>query len=224
MVWAHPAATGLNSSTVTRHSARLFLQSSRHANHVANSRRRSPRSPPRYSARHPGPTCSASKSLSTESRCPSCCQTPSACARHPDALKGATPDKYGLVAPRILAGTLDRTPLLSICVARSSMPRALRIVGALLKAMAARGFVSRQGQIEMRGQTIAFWIREAVNQVDHVPTSKELEEQRRWSWSHPPRWDYEPSGKLVLKVTSSRARDSARRGRSALIVKGSTVI
>jgi hypothetical protein len=124
-----------------------------------------------------------------------------------DALKGATPDKYSLVAPFVPRGETSRIPLLDVSVNRASVPRALCIADALLKALAARGFVSRDLQVSVLGQTIGFGIREAVKQISHVPTPKELEEQRRWSWSRSPRWDHEPTGRLILKIDEfTRAR------------------
>jgi hypothetical protein len=85
-------------------------------------------------------------------------------------------------------------------VARSSVSRALRLVDTLLKALEARGFVARDSAVRIRGETITFGIREAVKQRDHVPTPKEIEEQRRSSWQRPPRWDHAPTGTLVLKI------------------------
>jgi hypothetical protein len=116
------------------------------------------------------------------------------------ALHGRTPDKYGLVRPFTPRDELSRIPLLDICVARASVPRALRVVDTLLKALEARGFVSRDSAVRIRGETIAFGIRESVRQRAHVPTPKEVEEQRRWSWHRPPRWDYAPAGTLALKI------------------------
>jgi hypothetical protein len=97
--------------------------------------------------------------------------------------------------------------LLDICVARSTIPRTLRLVDTLLKTLEARGFVARDAGIRIRGETIAFGIRESVKQRDHAPTPRELEERRRSSWWSSPRWDYDPTGTLMLKIEEfTRAR------------------
>jgi hypothetical protein len=91
-------------------------------------------------------------------------------------------------------------------------------VDTLLKALEARGFISRDSVVRIRGETIAFGVRESVKQQDHVPTPKELEDQRRWSWQRPPRWDHAPTGTLALRIdefTSAQTRKtwSDRRNR-----------
>ncbi len=127
------------------------------------------------------------------------------------ALHGTTPDKYGLVHPFTPRDQPSRIPLLNIAVARSSVPRALRLVDTLLKALETRGFASQDGGVRIHGEAIAFGIRESVRQRDHVPTPKELEEQRRWSWPRPPRWNHIPTGILVLTVDEfTRARTRKR--------------
>jgi hypothetical protein len=52
------------------------------------------------------------------------------------------------------------------------------------------------------GENLAFSLRELAFRRDHVITEKEKEDLRRWpSWSLR-KWDYYPSGNLVLEITS----------------------
>jgi hypothetical protein len=54
-----------------------------------------------------------------------------------------------------------------------------------------------------------------------VPTAKEVEDQKKYSWSRPRPWDFEPSGVLALKteestmaaIRKSRADGKRHRGR-----------
>lgn len=48
-----------------------------------------------------------------------------------------------------------------------------------------------------------FSIREIVKGKPHTPTEQELARQKRGLWVSMPRWDYEPTGRLELKVEST---------------------
>jgi hypothetical protein len=130
------------------------------------------------------------------------------------ALTGATPDGYGMIAPRFLPeAARDPAPLV-IRVSPAMKARALRIADALLKALEARGYTLDPGTrpdprrggrgqaavLVIEGERIPFLIEEKAERHDHVPTAAELAELKRSPWRTPPTWDHVPSGKLSLKI------------------------
>ncbi|MDG3015833.1 hypothetical protein [Speluncibacter jeojiensis] len=56
------------------------------------------------------------------------------------------------------------------------------------------------GQLSVMIRTYRFFV--GLHQLDdrtpHVPTPKELDEQRKWEWKRPPRWDFTPGKRLRL--------------------------
>jgi len=93
---------------------------------------------------------------------------------------------------------------LDIRVTPKHLGRALRIFDALIKALDARGIqVSvvtddrrRHTQVELYGETVAFWLEERTAPHPHVPTEAENKEGsagRR-------KWDHVPSGQLRLRI------------------------
>ena len=109
---------------------------------------------------------------------------------------------------------------LDIRVTPQLLPRALRIMDALVKAVEARagrvntkGADQRETRIEFLGEEVPILLEERVIRTRHVLTEAEHR--------HPyqaPRWDYAPTGKLRIQLkewTSERLRkrwaDSAKR-------------
>jgi hypothetical protein len=92
-------------------------------------------------------------------------------------------------------------------VSKASLPRALRILDAFVKALEQRGFrmVTALGQdrrpaVEVLGEYIEISLQETARRIPHVPTAQEREDQNKFSWSRPKPWDYEPSGILALTI------------------------
>lgn len=118
-----------------------------------------------------------------------------------DAFRQGKVDGYGVLrAPRQIG-------CLAIRVSTDSVPRALRIMDALVKALEARGCPVRvaddpkQGTyVEIAGEKIRFRLEEAIERRKHAPTPAEMERQKKRSWERPPEWDYVPTGRLRLQV------------------------
>jgi len=122
------------------------------------------------------------------------------------ALVGRTPDKYGMFR-------LWRTPgALDVRVSRGSMKRSLRIMDRIIKRLIKAGHrvevTSGEKQKTVAvidGQKIEFGLWEWAKRVDHVPTKAELEERKKYpNSSYINRWDYKPSGRLVLEINRWR--------------------
>lgn len=119
---------------------------------------------------------------------------------------------------------------ISLRVSPSGVPRAVRILDALLKGFELRGFLlSKQARaqsidelIEIEGEFFSFSIDEVSRRVEHVLTPddvKEREARKRMSWdeivkyrSNEPQWDFRPSNQFTIKRGYSTivARDTAR--------------
>lgn len=97
--------------------------------------------------------------------------------------------------------------------------RALRILHAVATEAAARGHqVSapakntpyRGGRnahketghlvIAIRSRRFFVSLHQRDDYTPHTPTPKELEEQRKWEWSRPPKWDTTPGKRLKLSI------------------------
>lgn len=105
-----------------------------------------------------------------------------------------------------LYGTLStrRGRCLAVHVSPGHLGRALRILDALFKALAARGF--RVGlsegdrpdtHVTIFGHPVRITLEEKMGRVDHVPTKAD--------GSFPPRWDYVPSGRFTFRIDEWRA-------------------
>jgi hypothetical protein len=62
----------------------------------------------------------------------------------------------------------------------------------------------RRLTVEVLAEHPPFSIEETARRIPHVPTAREAEDQKKYSWSRPRPWDLEPSGVLTLKVEESR--------------------
>lgn len=128
---------------------------------------------------------------------------------HPHALIRMTAEVFRARKPD-QSGMLFRPwkeKCLDMRVSRESLPRALRIMDALLKAVEARGFkiAGTDGEkkgtyIELLGEKVEIALEEKTKREDHVLTKDEAERKAKYGWSSAPRWDYEPSGILQLRI------------------------
>lgn len=118
-----------------------------------------------------------------------------------EALKGQSADTFGrLHRPRLVK-------CLDIRVSRTALSRALRIMDALLKAAEARGFKVgvADGEwgstfIQVLGETVDLLLEEKTARKDHVLTKDERDRKAKYGWSSAPRWDYEPSTVLQVRL------------------------
>jgi hypothetical protein len=97
---------------------------------------------------------------------------------------------------------------LDVAVSEASLPRALRIMDALLKALDARGMPvriepdgKRHSYVELQGEQLAIRLVEKTSRTEREPT----EEERRYKKQHgyvylPNRYSYQPTGVLKLGV------------------------
>ena len=114
--------------------------------------------------------------------------------------KGRRPDKYGRIS-------LQGKDSLDIHVSPASLPRALRVMNALIKASEARGMRISAGnapgfetQIIVRGEELAIGIYEPSIQTPHAMTPDEKREKEKYGRDPYEKYDYHPSGKLSLLV------------------------
>jgi hypothetical protein len=117
-----------------------------------------------------------------------------------DVLSGAKPDKYGVLRPW-------GKKYLDMRVSLASLNRALRIMDAVVKAFEERNYKveiredrAPESYALIQGEKLSFSVNEKINQTDHVPTEKEMLRKQKYSWETPPRWDYTPSGLLILQI------------------------
>jgi hypothetical protein len=118
-----------------------------------------------------------------------------------DAYRGQKSDEYGMLyRPR-------KEKCLDFRVSRESLPRALRIMDAFVKAAEARGFKVTVGDcekaatsIELCGEKLEIALEERSKREDHVLTEEEQERKTKYRWSSAPRWDYRPSGTLQFQI------------------------
>jgi hypothetical protein len=108
------------------------------------------------------------------------------------------PNKYGLCYPEYGKKTLD------ISCSEELSRRAARIFHILIHALEKRGgtveVTEGPTRIHYLGEQIQIVMREKVNQIAHKLTKKELEEQKKWSWSSAPKYDFIPSGNLHITL------------------------
>ncbi len=96
--------------------------------------------------------------------------------------------------------------VLSIHVSKQSLQRALCIMEVILKGFVALKFIAgydneKEGAyVIVHGEKVHFCIEERYSRTEHIPTQKELDDQKRYSFNIPPQWDYYPSGILSLRI------------------------
>jgi len=129
-----------------------------------------------------------------------------------DALLKAKSDKYGILHNW-------RIKHLNVRVSAGLLSRALRIMDCLIKFFEKQGFeVSIGNQNESTGtgviifeEKIKFYIQEKSHRTDHIPTEKEKEDLKRWHYASFDKYDYNPSGKLTLKIDAWSASGVRKR-------------
>lgn len=97
---------------------------------------------------------------------------------------------------------------LDITVSEDSLPRALRILDALIKALELRGMrvrIETEGKhhtlIEVQGEPIPVRMVENTVRTERIPTARERQDQEKYGWSYlPDRYLYKPTGQLRLGV------------------------
>jgi hypothetical protein len=106
---------------------------------------------------------------------------------------------------------------------RSVQQRALRIVQALLTAVERNGHTCAAGTvgaaprhnrrlphdphftITAQGQRIEFRVVQEKDRSEHIPTGKELEEAKKYSWVRIPRYDYTASERLRVVLSGGHS-------------------
>jgi len=95
---------------------------------------------------------------------------------------------------------------------KETKARAFRILDALFRAVEQRGHTivfttaSENPQrydlkIVVAGKPgISLWLTEHIKRSDHVMTEKEKQDKARYGWSFANKYDYAPSGRLILEV------------------------
>ena len=103
---------------------------------------------------------------------------------------------------------ITERPALAISVSEASLPRALRIMDALLKALDARGMPlriepddKRRTCLTLQGQVIAIRLVENTSRTEREPTEKERQEMKKYGRTYlPDRYAYQPTGALKLGI------------------------
>lgn len=103
--------------------------------------------------------------------------------------------------------TTDRRTL-DISVSQASLPRALRIMDAFVKALDARGMPlriepdgKRRTCLTLQGQVLAIRLMESVSRTEREPTQKERQDIKKYGHTYlPNRYSYLPTGMLKLGV------------------------
>lgn len=134
------------------------------------------------------------------------------------AAVGAEPDETG----RLILG---RGGAAKVKISRSALPRALRLLDARCKGAEERGWKVEAGTrysgnanttITSAGHKVEFTMHEETTRQPHTPTKAEEEAVRRGRGYGIPQWDYEVTGRLLLKLdhylaSRSNFRDGVRQ-------------
>jgi len=98
---------------------------------------------------------------------------------------------------------------LDISVSEASLPRALRIMDALVKALDARGMPLRVTELDgkqrccvtFQGQALAVRLVENMSRTEREPTARERDEIKKYGRTYlPDRFSYHPTGTLKLGI------------------------
>lgn len=106
--------------------------------------------------------------------------------------------------------TTDRRAL-DILVGDASLPRALRIMDALIKALDARGMHlriepdgKRRSCLTLQGQVLAIRLVENISRTEREPTEMERQDIKKYGRAYlPNRYSYQPTGTLKLGIIGS---------------------
>lgn len=97
---------------------------------------------------------------------------------------------------------------LDISVSEASLPRALRIMDALVKALIARGMPlriepdgNRRTCLTIQSQVLAIRLVENTSRIEREPTKEERQEIKKYGHTYlPNRYSYQPTGALKLGI------------------------
>lgn len=107
-------------------------------------------------------------------------------------------------------------PLLANTISDTSIPRACRIIDALIKAMEPLGCkLTANLAFVIHDETVSISFSESQNKVDHIPTKEENrrlleyeEERRKYSYASKPqirKYDYQYNGRLCLTINNHKS-------------------
>lgn len=104
---------------------------------------------------------------------------------------------------------------LDISVSEASLPRALRIMDALVKALDARGMHlriepdgKRHSCLTLQGQVLAIRLVESISRTEREHTEKERRDIKKYGYAYlPNRYSYEPTGMLKLGIIGTYHSD-----------------
>lgn len=104
---------------------------------------------------------------------------------------------------------------LDISVSEASLPRALRIMDALVKALDARGMHlriepdgKRRTCLTLQGQVLAIRLVESISRTEREHTEKERRDIKKYGYAYlPNRYSYEPMGMLKLGIIGTYHSD-----------------
>jgi len=129
------------------------------------------------------------------------------------SLHSARKDERGLVRP-IAQQCLD------IAVGPNSIERAVRIMDALVKALEGRGYPvtilekerKRLTCVKVMDETLHIQMKEGTNRTERQLTPAQKKEREQSPWMHRwPQYDYVPSGRLALHITSDDYLGDSRK-------------
>ena len=119
------------------------------------------------------------------------------------ALIKGKPNERGLISP-------GKKNCLDMNVTKGTIERACLIMDALLKTIELEGFEVIQTQkspykttVIINGESIEIGIDEKVSQTDHLLTDDEKRRRKRGEWVYPPKYDYHPTGNLVMRIRNA---------------------
>ena len=107
-------------------------------------------------------------------------------------------------------------PYLAESISKESIPRACRIIDALIKAMEPLGCsLSADLTFEINGESVRLTFTEAKDKQEHIPTKEENlrllkyeEDRKRYTWVSKPqlrKYDYVYNGRISLNVGSQKS-------------------
>lgn len=110
----------------------------------------------------------------------------------------------------------ESAPFLVGAISNESIPRACRIIDALIKALEPLGCeLTSNLSFKVSGEIVSIVFSEAQDKVNHVPTKDEnlqlikyQEEKKRYSWASKPQirqYDYIFSGRLSITIESQKS-------------------
>lgn len=115
-------------------------------------------------------------------------------------LRSTMTNKYGVF--------FSRSGIINLRVSPALLDRALRIMNSLILAVEGLGFAATVGgtgntksYIEVRGIKVEFILEEEVRRKAHLQSPEEMGKISQGVYVWIPRWDYHPTGNLILRIT-----------------------